>query len=545
MVWVRRQLFRCIITQDIAFFDGMRTGDLTQRLAGDVRAMVSPIQFVLSSTISNMIHLVGGVAMCFVISWRLSMVAYTTVLPIMHITETYAKWSGDINRQIFQHFSDGAAVANEAVTNVRTVRAVSSEEAEIGKYDATMMEALRKGVRDATIGALTTSFNNYLDLGAGVLLLWYGGSIAMSPHGSDVLTVGSLIKYQLYWNMINSSYQSLNNVLNQFTRAAGAAERVLSLIDMAPDIDPTGGAPVAQAVRRWDLKFEGVEFTYQMRPQLQVLQGVSFSVDEGTVCALVGKSGGGKSTMIHLLLRYYDPTAGRITLGGFDYTELHLRSLHERIGVVSQETQLFNTTIAENIAYGAPEHTREELLAAATAAQAHQFITEFEDGYETRVGERGQRLSGGQKQRIAIARCLLRKPRMLLLDEATSALDAESEALVQKALDALIWAGEHTVVLVAHRLSTVVNAHKIVVIDHGKVVEEGRHEALLQQSGVYANLVAHQLQKQREQLETDATGSSKNAGSSGDDGGRAGGGRGGGGGGKGKSRGGKGGGKGE
>ena len=180
MVWVRCRLFKCIISQDIAFFDGMRTGDLTQRLTGDVRAMVSPIQFVLSSTISNLILLVGGVVMCFITSWRLSMLAYATVLPIMHITETYAKWSGNINRQIFQHYSDGSAVATEAVTNVRTVRAVSSEAHEIGKYDDTMAKALRKGVRDATVGALTTSFNNYLDLGAGVLILWYGGSIAMS-----------------------------------------------------------------------------------------------------------------------------------------------------------------------------------------------------------------------------------------------------------------------------------------------------------------------------------------------------------------------------
>jgi len=187
---------------------------------------------------------------------------------------------------------------------------------------------------------------------------------------------------------------------------------------------------------------------------------VSFAIEEGSVCALVGKSGGGKSTLVHLLLRYYDPTAGRLTLGGVDYTQLSLSSLHAHTGVVSQETQLFNTTIAENIGYGAPPHSHEAMLAAAAAAQAHDFISSFEDGYETRVGERGQRLSGGQKQRIAIARCLLRRPRLLLLDEATSALDAESEALVQKALDELIWAGGHTVVLVAHRLSTVVNAHQ-------------------------------------------------------------------------------------
>ena len=238
-----------------------------------------------------------------------------------------------------------------------------------------------------------------------------------------------------------------------------------------------------------------------MRPTNVVLDGIGFTVDEGSVCALVGKSGGGKSTLVHLLLRFYDPQAGRISLGGVDYRDLNLASLHKQIGVVSQETQLFNATIRENIAYGAPPHTDAELAEATRAACASEFIASFEDGLLTRVGERGQRLSGGQKQRIAIARCLLRKPKLLLLDEATSALDAESEAQVQKALDALIWRGDHTVVLVAHRLSTVVNAHKIVVIEGGKAVEQGTHDALLAAKGKYAALVAHQLQKQREQLE--------------------------------------------
>ena len=238
-----------------------------------------------------------------------------------------------------------------------------------------------------------------------------------------------------------------------------------------------------------------------MRPTNVVLDGIDFTVDEGSVCALVGKSGGGKSTLVHLLLRFYDPQAGRISLGGVDYRDLNLASLHKQIGVVSQETQLFNATIRENIAYGAPPHTDAELAEATRAACTSEFIASFEDGLLTRVGERGQRLSGGQKQRIAIARCLLRKPKLLLLDEATSALDAESEAQVQKALDALIWRGDHTVVLVAHRLSTVVNAHKIVVIEGGKAVEQGTHDALLAAKGKYAALVAHQLQKQREQLE--------------------------------------------
>jgi len=501
MVHIRGQLFQRVIVQDIAFFDGFRTGDLVQRLTGDARAMIQPIQYTLSTLLSNLILLFGGVIMCFITSWRLSMLAFTTVLPIMHVTESYAKWSGKINKQIFQHYSDGAAIVTEAFSNVRTVRSVSTEPFEIERYQDTLELALGKGIKDAIFGAFSAAFNNYLDLGAGVLILWYGGSIAMEPAGS--ITVGNLITYQLYWNMLNNSLQALNNVLNQFTRAAGAAERVLSLVDLKPDIDPAAGAPADVAVRQWSIDFEGVVFRYQMRPLQTVLQGMTFHVDEGTVCALVGKSGGGKSTMIHLMLRFYDPLEGRIQLGGVDMRELQMPSVHHRIGVVSQETQLFNATIRENIAYGAPEgYTEEQLLAAARAAQALNFIDEFEDGMATRVGERGQRLSGGQKQRIAIARCLLRQPRLLLLDEATSALDTESEAAVQKALDEMIWQrGGYTVMLVAHRLSTVVNSHSIVVVDKGKAAEIGTHDELLAKQGAYASLVAHQLQKQKEQLE--------------------------------------------
>ena len=421
---------------------------------------------------------------------------------------------------------------------------MSTEPEEEARVTKCYMAALRLGIRDAMLGALTTAFNNYLDLGASVLLLWYGGGIAIDPDGA--ITVGALIKYQLYWNMINNSYQArlnsehlawcrlhwgtitqaLNNMLNAFTRAAGAAERVLSLVDLEPDIGSSGGAHADGAVDTWSVGFEKVTFRYQMRENV-VLDGMSFSVDAGSVCALVGASGGGKSTVIHLLLRFYDPRAGKITLGDVDLRELDLRSVHRHVGFVAQvnvthpaamhrltrcgrhltsdgagratqETQLFNATIDENVRYGAPPGTTdEEVAAACRAAQADGFIRGFEDGYLTRVGDRGQRLSGGQKQRLAIARCLLRRPKLLLLDEATSALDAENEAAVQAALDGLIWSGEHTVILVAHRLSTVIRAHVILVVDGGAVAERGTHaELLAAPSGIYAGLVARQLQHQ-------------------------------------------------
>ena len=215
---------------------------------------------------------------------------------------------------------------------------MSTEEFEVGRFDDTLKLALRKGIRDAIFGAFSSAFNSYLDLGAGVLILWYGGSIAMEPD-KHLITVGKLITYQLYWNMLNNSMQALNNVLNQFTRAAGAAERVLSLVDLEPDIDPKGGAPAEIAIRAWSIEFVDVVFRYQMRPLQTVLDGMSFRVEAGQVCALVGKSGGGKSTMVHLMLRFYDPTEGCVKLGDVDMRELNLASVHRRIGVVSQEVQ--------------------------------------------------------------------------------------------------------------------------------------------------------------------------------------------------------------
>ena len=248
---------------------------------------------------------------------------------------------------------------------------------------------------------------------------------------------------------------------------------------------------------------ENVEFHYQMRPEQKVLKGINLTIKSGQVIALVGKSGGGKSTIIHLLLRFYDPRAGRILLDGKDYTTLNPISLRRNIGIVAQETQLFNMTIEQNIAYGIAKYTQEDLFEAAKLANAHDFIMTFEDGYQTRVGERGTRLSGGQKQRIALARVFLRKPSLLFLDEATSSLDTESEALVQEAIDRLIQMRQCTVILVAHRLSTVINADKIAVVDSGKIVEEGNHESLVIQDGIYAKLVKRQIQKMQNTLDQD------------------------------------------
>eukprot|EP01126_Amoeba_proteus_P067526 TRINITY_DN9992_c0_g1_i5.p1 TRINITY_DN9992_c0_g1~~TRINITY_DN9992_c0_g1_i5.p1 ORF type:complete len:356 (+),score=97.10 TRINITY_DN9992_c0_g1_i5:243-1310(+) len=331
-----------------------------------------------------------------------------------------------------------------------------------------------------------------------VLLLWYGGTVVFDEP--DILSVGKLITFELYWNKMNASYQQITSIWNSFTRAGGAAQRVMALLELVPDID-TGNGKILQDMRG-DITLRDVEFWYQMRPDEKVLQGVNLDIPAGSVCALVGKSGSGKTTLISLILRLYDTKGGCILIDGEDIRNINPLSYRQHIGIVSQDTELFNGTVEANIAYGVNSYTKEDLINAAKEANAHEFIMGFEEGYQTRVGERGTRLSGGQKQRVALARVFLRKPKLMLLDEATSALDAESESLVQEAIDRLITNGGCTVILVAHRLSTVVNSDKICVVHKGRIVEQGTHSQLIMEGGIYSKLVSKQLSKMQNDLES-------------------------------------------
>ena len=404
-------------------------------------------------------------------------------------------------------------MATEALGHVRTVKAFASEPLEKARYDEASAEALRLGIRDSLGYGLTSALTGYLDLGAGVLILWYGGKLVLDGDesgGGEAMSIGRLVTFQLYWNMMNNSYQALQGLVTSFTRSAAAAEKVFALIDSVADIGGGGsedggsdggvGEGPALAVDwafRGEFVLSKVSFHYQMRPDNRVLSDLSLVIPGGSVCALVGRSGGGKSTIISMLMRFYDPRTGSISVDGRDLRRLRLQDFRRRIGTVAQDTPLFARSVLGNITYGLEPHeyTMEEVVAAAKKAQAHEFIAAMKDGYETRVGERGGRLSGGQRQRIAIARVFLRRPSVCLLDEATSALDEDSQAAVQASLDALIAEGGATVVLVAHRLSTVMNAHKIAVVDKGGVIEEGDHAALVAAGGVYAALVQKQTAK--------------------------------------------------
>jgi len=534
-VSIRSLMFGNILVQNVEFFDDMSSGELISRMTNDVGGMLSPLRTLLASTLTNIIQLVGGLVVCVVLSWRLSILAFTTVAPILFMTQQYAKWSRNIMRAVWAAFGASTQIASQAFTNIRTIRAFGTEKKELKKYDNALQEILERGLINALVSALTFGLADYLDLGANVLLLYFGGNLILASDNS--FSLGNLVSFTTYWGMINNAYKSLQGVLTSFTRGAGAAERVLTLLDhignhqhhLYDGLEPKDPAVGLDG----NVFIENVHFHYKSRPDNPVLKGVNLRVEPGQVVALVGRSGGGKSTMIHLLMSFYGVTSGQILYNEerLPLDEMNLTKLRSQIGLVAQDTQLFDCTIRENIIYGVHtgeeseprEITNKEVEHYAKLANCHEFISEFEEGYNTRVGERGVRLSGGQKQRIAIARMLMKRPKILFLDEATSNLDTESEALVQAAIDHTIWYQReddedgdgdgddekyddyafkaNAVILVAHRLSTVINADKIAVIDKGQIVELGNHQELMRnEGGVYRKLVERQIQKESNQL---------------------------------------------
>lgn len=490
---VRTKLFQSIIRMDISFFDTMHTGQLTSRLSNDSSQMVSPLQTLINDLLANLLLLGGGMIMAFKTSWKLSILALTIVPPITYCYRQYAQWARKVNYSIYCAYGEAQTTATEAIQNIRTVRGFSTEAHEAGKFDDSISTALKHGIKNAYVSASVTAFSTYMNLGTAVLILWYGGTLVCESH-EQAMTTGMLITFQLYWNMMNNAFISLGNVFNDLIRSSSAAERVFSIIDARPEVDPDEG----EQVRREDvvgrLELRGVKFFYATRPQNVVLNDINMKMEPGTTTALVGKSGGGKSTLLYLLMRFYEATDGMVMLDGKDMRTLSSRSVRQFCGFVQQDTQLFACSIEENLTYGLGRpHTKEEVIEACQAANAHEFIMEMEEQYETRTGEKGVMLSGGQRQRLAIARCFLRQPKLLFLDEATSALDAENEGLVQLALDQLLHKLNSTVVLIAHRLSTVIDATQICVVHKGRIVERGSHGELMETAGIYSALVQRQM----------------------------------------------------
>ncbi|MBC7533518.1 MAG: ATP-binding cassette domain-containing protein [Oligoflexus sp.] len=486
VIRLRQKLYERILAQEVSFFDLNRTGDLMSRLSSDCQTLQNAVSINVSMGLRNLGQVIGGLGFMFYTSWRLSALMLIMIPPIAGAAALFGKKIRKNSKIFYSVLSEGSTIANETISGVRTVKSFVQEAAEIGRYRASMELALvyvRKGiVATTTLMTVATIFG----LGAICFVLWYGGREVIL----GTLTSGDMTQFLLYLMLVAIGVGSLGGLWGDFMAAVGASERVFDIIEREPEHLDVGKTPAhIQGV----LEFTDVHFHYPTRTDIEVLRGINFKVQQGQAVALVGSSGGGKTTIASLLPRYYEPTLGQILLDGEPIHEIKLGWLREQIGVVSQEPVLISTTIEENIRYGKPEATDADVEAAAQAANALEFIRSFPDGMKTRVGEKGLQLSGGQKQRVAIARALLKNPKILILDEATSNLDTASEYLVQEALQRLMEG--RTTLIIAHRLATVRNADNIFVIQNGTIVQSGTHDILIaDKEGLYFELLQRQIQ---------------------------------------------------
>ena len=483
---LRTDLFRAILGQDMVFFDSARTGELTNRLASDTSVLQNTVTVNISMALRFGLQAVGGVALLLYMSPRLAGMAMA-IVPVVAIgASLYGRWIQRLSVKVQDALARSTAVAEESIAGVRTVRSFAREDAEVARYRDSVDESYRLAARRAFVLGAFNGTAGFAGYSAIALVVWYGGNMVSAGQ----MTIGELTSFLLYTLTVAISLGALSGLWGDFARAIGASRRVFQLMDQQPDLEHSGSAQLESLNGR--IEFAGVNFAYPTRMDMPVLQDFNMTMEPGRIVALVGHSGSGKSTVASLLARFYDPQSGVVRLDGTPLADLDPTWLREQIGAVSQEPILFATSIKDNIRYGKPDATMEEIEAAATAANAASFIGGFPEGYDTPVGERGVRLSGGQKQRIAIARAILKDPTVLILDEATSALDTESEHLVQEALERLMEG--RTTLVIAHRLSTVRDADEVMVLDNGKVAERGTHDALLKLDGMYRKLVDRQFE---------------------------------------------------
>ena len=508
---LRMKLFERLLSQDIAFFDATRAGAMSRRVDGDVEDMTRPVPILINTVLQSVVLMIGALACCLVSSVRLTVLSAACLGPIAYLTRVSAEWGAGLEGQMIACEEEGNAAITEAMTNIRNVRALSAEQYEAKRYERVLSRLSNKMQRDAVGDVVIENLEGILEFLVEFLVLVFGGMAIVHGH-EDALSVGQLIAFTMYWEMLRDGVEEIQGMFSDLAQASGAAQRVFDLLDIHPDIPLEDGIEVKRQDFRGHITFEDVHFAYQARPEKQILKGLNLDIPPGRTCALVGRSGAGKTSLVHLLLRFYDPPAGRITVDGVPLTNLNLKSFHDLIGFVSQDTKLCYGTVRDNLIYGLPWVPEdEEVEAAAHAANCAEFIEEMEGGYDTNLGEAGVRLSGGQRQRLAIARAFLRRPRLLLLDEATSHLDTENEQLVQEGIDRLVESaseatimsgldyvhpgGRCTVIIVAHRLSTVRNANLIAVVCEGQIAEKGSHNELVKLGGIYAQLIAKQAER--------------------------------------------------
>jgi len=487
----RISLFRHLESLSLSFFSKRRTGEILSRLTNDVGTIQTISTTVPVDLAKQAVILLGAVGILIYMNWKLCLMILTVVPFVILTAKFFGRKLKTLSTEVQDRMAETSTILEEVLSGIRIVKSFVREEYEANRFKQTVNQTLDLALKKAWVFAVFIPVITFLTLMGAAGVLWYGGHQVIQGN----MTPGDLVAFVLYGGILMGPFSSLARVFSQLKEVQGATQRVFEILDLEPAIPENPHAPPLPSVQG-KVAFHGVEFSYE--PGTKVLKNISFEVNPGQVVALVGPSGAGKTTLLNLLHRFYDPTDGWIEIDGQPIREVQLKSLYSQFGLVSQETILFGGTIRENILYGQLDAREEEIVAAAKAANAHPFISALPKGYQTVVGEKGINLSGGQRQRIAIARAILKRPRILLLDEATSSLDNESEMLIQEALQRLM--DGKTTFVIAHRLTTVQNADIILTLEDGEIVERGTHTVLLNLKGLYHHLYTVKWEKSEDWL---------------------------------------------